>query len=254
MLDFRILGPFEVVDGDRHVLLGKPQQRALLAVLVLRRGEVVSSDRLIEELWGGRPPATATKIVQGYVSQLRKALGDEVLLTRGGGYSLVAAADQVDAERFERLVADGRQALADGDAASARERFTAALALWRGDALADLAYEPFAQDESSRLAEERIAAIEDRIDADLQLGADHDLVAEVEALARRYPSRERLLGQMMLALYRSGRQADALDAYRRGRQALRDELGLEPGPALRELEQRILEQDPALVCQPVLAR
>ena len=110
MLDFRILGPFEVVDGDRQVAVGGPQQRALLAVLVLRRGQAVSSDRLIEELWGGRPPATAAKIIQGYVSQLRKALGDEVLLTRAGGYLLVATADQVDAERFERLVADGRQA------------------------------------------------------------------------------------------------------------------------------------------------
>ncbi len=246
MLDFRILGPFEVVDGDRQFSLGGRQQRALLAVLVLRRGEVVSSDRLIEELWGGRPPASAAKIIQGYVSQLRKALGDAVLLTRGGGYLLAVTSEQVDAERFAHLVADGRHAFADGDAVRARELFALALGLWRGEALADLAYESFAQEDSARLAEERLAALEDRIDADLQLGADHDLVAEVEALARRCPTRERVLGQLMLALYRSDRQADALDAYRRGRQALLDKLGLQPGPELRRLEQQILDQDPAL--------
>ncbi len=246
MLDFRILGAFEVVDGDRTVVLGGPQQRALLAVLVLRRGDIVSSDRLIDELWDGRPPATAAKIVQGYVSHLRKALGEDALLTRTGGYQLAATPEQVDAERFAQLAAEGRHSLSAGDASAARQQLSTALAVWRGEALADLAYEPFAQEAIARLEEERLAALEDRIEADLRLGRDHDLVAELESLARRYPNRERLLGQLMLALYRCGRQADALDAYRRGRQALHDELGLEPGPELRTLEQQILTQDPAL--------
>ena len=231
MLEFRILGPFEVVDGERPVALGGPKQRALLAILLLRRGEAVSSERLIDQLWGERPPATAAKTLQGYVSHLRKALGNEVLLTRGGGYLLAAAPGQVDAERFEAMVADGRHALADGDAAGARELLGSALGLWRGEALADLAYEPFAQGEIARLEEARLAALEDRIDADLMLGQHRGLVGELEALVGRYPHRERLLGQLMLALYRSGRQADALDVYRRGRQALDDELGLEPGPS-----------------------
>jgi YVTN family beta-propeller protein len=235
-----------VVDGDRQLALGGLQQRALLAMLVLRRGEVVSSDRLIEELWDGRPPTTAAKIVQGYVSHLRKALGDDVLLTRTGGYQLSAASEQVDAERFAQIVADGRRSLSAGDAAGAEQLFSTALALWRGEPLADLAYEPFAQETIARLGEERLAALEDRIDADLNLGGHHALVAELEWLARSHPNRERLLGQLMLALYRCGRQSDALDAYRRGRQALHDELGLEPGPESRTLEQQILTQDPLL--------
>ena len=246
MLEFRILGPFEVVEQQRPVLLGGPKQRALLAILLLRRGEAVSSDRLIDQLWGERPPATAAKTLQGYVSHLRKALGNEVLLTRGGGYLLVASPGQVDAERFEALVADARHALADGDAAGARELLDSALGLWRGEPLADLAYEPFAQGEVARLKEARLAVLEDRIDADLALGHHRGLVGELEALVGVHPHSERLLGQLMLGLYRSGRQADALDAYRRGRQALDDELGLEPGPQLRALEQRILTHDPAL--------
>jgi YVTN family beta-propeller protein len=245
LLDFRILGPFEVVDGDRELAMGGPQQRALLALLVLHRDEVVSSDRLIEELWAGRPPATAGKIVQGYVSHLRKVLGDDVLLTRSGGYRLAAGPEQVDAERFTQLVGDGRRSLAAGNASGAQDLLSSALSLWRGEPLADLAYEQFAREAISRLQEERLAALEDRIDADLSLGGHHDLVAELESLSRRHPNRERLLGQLMLSLYCCGRQSDALDAYRRGRQSLRDELGLEPGPELRTLEQRILDQDPA---------
>jgi YVTN family beta-propeller protein len=246
VLEFRILGPFEVVEQQRLVVLGGPKQRALLAILLLRRGEVVSSDRVIDQLWGERPPATAAKTLQGYVSHLRKALGDEVLLTRGGGYRLAVAPGQVDAERFEALVADARHALADGDAAGARELLGSALALWRGETLADLAYEPFAQGVIARLEEVRLAALEDRIDADLTLGQHRGVVGELEALVGLHPHRERLLGQLMLALYRSGRHADALDVYRRGRQALADELGLEPGAELRALEQRILTHDPAL--------
>ena len=246
MLAFRILGPLDVVDREQAVLLGGPKQRALLAILLLRRGEAVSSDRLIDQLWGERPPATAAKTLQGYVSHLRKALGNELLLTRGGGYLLAVAPGQVDAERFEAMAVDARRALADGDASAARELLGSALGLWRGEPLADLAYEPFAQREIARLEEARLAALEDRFDADLALGFHRDVVAELEGLVKLHPHRERLLGQLMLALYRSGRQADALDVYRRGRQVLGDELGLAPGPELRALEQRILTQDPAL--------
>jgi YVTN family beta-propeller protein len=246
MLEFRVLGPFEVVEHGRPLALGGPTQRALLAILVLRRGEVVSADRLIDLLWGERPPATAAKTLQGYVSHLRKALGDGVLLTRSGGYLLAAEPEQVDAERFEAPVAHARDALAAGDAARARELLVSALALWRGEPLADLAYEGFAGGEVARLEEARVAALEDRIEADLALGRHRAVVGELEALVGLHPNSERLLGQLMLALYRSGRQVDALDAYRRGHRALRDELGLEPGPELRALEQRILTQDAAL--------
>ena len=246
MLAFRILGPLEVVDQERRVVLGGPKQRALLAILLLCRGEAVSSDRLIDQLWGERPPATAAKTLQGYVSHLRKALGDDVLFTRGGGYELVTAPGQVDADRFEAMAAAARRALADGDASRAHEELDAALGMWRGEPLADLAYEPFAQREVARLDEARLAALEDRIEADLMLGHERDLVGELEALVAVHPHRERLLGQLMLALYRCGRQTDALAAYRKGRDALSDELGLEPGPELRALEQRILTHDPAL--------
>jgi DNA-binding SARP family transcriptional activator len=246
VLAFGILGPLEVVDQERPVVLGGPKQRALLAILLLCRGEAVSSDRLIDQLWGERPPVTAAKTLQGYVSHLRKALGDDVLLTRGGGYLLVAAPGQVDAERFDVMAADGRRALADGDAARARELLDGALGLWRGEPLADLAYEPFAQREIARLDEARLAALEDQIEADQMLGHDRDVIGELEGLVALHPDRERLLGQLMLALYRCGRQTDALAAYRKGRDALDDELGLEPGPQLRALEQRILTHDPAL--------
>ena len=246
MLEFRILGPLEVVEQQQRVVLGGLKQRALVAILLLHRGEVVSSDRLIDELWGERPPATAAKTLQAYVSRLRKALGSEVLVTRNGGYALAASAGQLDADRFEGMVADARRALADGDAAGTRELLGSALALWRGEALADLGYEPFAQAEIARLEEARLGAVEDRIDAELMLGHHRELLGELEALVTRHPRRERLLAQLMVALYRSGRQADALDVYRRARRALDDELGLEPGPELRALEQRILTHDAAL--------
>lgn len=246
MLEFRVLGPFEVVEHGQPLALGGPRQRALLAILVLRRGDVVSADRLIDLLWGERPPATAAKTLQGYVSHLRKALGDGVLLTRSGGYLLAAEPEQVDAEQFEAPVADARAALAVGDAARARELLVSALALWRGEPLADLAYEQFAGREVACLEEARLAALEYRIEADLALGRHRAAVGELEGLVGLHPNSERLLGQLMLALYRSGRQVEALDAYRRGRRALGDELGLEPGPELRALEQRILTQDAAL--------
>jgi YVTN family beta-propeller protein len=245
VLAFRILGPLEVVDEGRPVSLGGLKQRALLAILLLRRGEVVSSDRVIDQLWDERPPATAAKTLHGYVSHLRKALGDDVLLTRGGGYLLAAAPDQVDAERFEAIAADARRALSVDDAAGARVLLEEALGLWRGEPLADLAYEPFAQGAIARLEDARVAALEDRIDADLTLGLHSGLVGELEGLVTAHPNRDRLRGELMLALYRSGRQADALEVYRRGHLSL-DELGLEPGPELHALEQRILIHDPTL--------
>ena len=169
VLDFRILGTLEVRDGDQRLTLGSPRQRALLAILVLHRGEVLSSDRLIDQLWGARPPLTAAKIIQGYISQLRKILGDGTLVTRGGGYELAVDREQVDAERFLALAGAGREALAAENPAGATELLTESLALWRGEPLADFAYERFAQDHTARLEEARLRAVEDRIDADLGL-------------------------------------------------------------------------------------
>jgi DNA-binding SARP family transcriptional activator/ABC-type branched-subunit amino acid transport system substrate-binding protein len=246
MVEFRILGSLDVVEHDRPLVLGSPKQRALLAVLLLHRGEVVSTDRLIDQLWGERPPASATKSVQVYVSNLRKALGDGLLVTHGRGYVLHAANGAVDLDRFEGLVNQGRDALEVGDAQRASDRLREALALWRGALLADFAYEPFVQGEAARLEEEHLAALEDRIEADLALGRHAALVGELEALVAEHPMRERLHGQLMLALYRSARQADALERYRDARRVLIDQLGIEPGPALKELERAILAQDPAL--------
>ena len=246
MVEFWILGPLEVVEHDGPLVLGGPKQRALLAILLLHRGEVVSTDRLSDELWGERPPASAAKTVQAYVSNLRRALGDGLLVTRGHGYVLQAERGQLDLDRFEALVAEGRAALGEGDAQGASERLREALALWRGPPLADLAYEPFAQAEVARLEEERLAALEDRIDADLALGRHAALVGELGALVREHPLRERLLAQLMLALYRSGRQADALERYQQARRRLTDELGIEPGRELQELERAILNQDSEL--------
>ena len=228
------------------IALGGAQQRALLAVLLIHRGDVLSTDRLIDELWGEHAPSSAIKIVQGYVSQLRKALGDDVIVTRGHGYVLAVPGERVDVGRFEALVAGGRSALAIGDAAAADQRLCDALALWRGEPVADFAYERFAQDEIARLGQARLGAVEDRIDARLALGEHARLVGELEALVREHPLRERFVGQLMVALYRSGRQADALESYRVARRQLVDELGLEPGRDLQELERAILAQDPTL--------
>jgi len=188
--EFRILGTLEVVDDDRPLVLGAPKQRAVLAVLLLRRGEVVSTDRLIDELWGERPPTSAAKAVQVYISNLRKALGDGVLVTRGRGYLLEAEHGQLDVDRFETLVTEGRDALAEGDAQLAGRRLREALALCRGPALGDFAYESFAQGEAARLEEERLAALEDRIDADLAFGRHAALIGELDALVREHPLRE----------------------------------------------------------------
>jgi DNA-binding SARP family transcriptional activator/DNA-binding beta-propeller fold protein YncE len=245
-LDFRILGPLEVERGGRPLPLGGTQQRAVLVLLVLHRNRVLRTEQIIDELWGEQPPPTAVKTLQGYVSTLRKLLGDDVILTQGRGYLLSLQTDQLDVDRFERLVAAGRQALADGDPTAASDRLSQALALWRGDALSDFAHQPFAQSENLRLEEARLAALEDRVDADLARGRDGALVAELESLVRQHPLRERLQAQLMLALYRSGRQADALERYQQARRLLVDQLGIEPGPALSDLERAILAHDPTI--------
>jgi DNA-binding SARP family transcriptional activator/ABC-type branched-subunit amino acid transport system substrate-binding protein len=245
-MEFRILGSLEVV-REASALPSLPYKpRALLAMLLLHRGEAVSLDRLADDLWGEQPPATAAKSVQIYVSQLRKALGEGVLETRGRGYALAVDADQVDAARFERMLQRGIDELGRGRAREAAAVLAEALTLWRGPALADFAYEPWAQAEIARLDALRLAALEERIDADLALGRHGTLIAELEGLIKTHPTRERLSGQLMLALYRSGRQADALAVFRERRRRIVDELGIEPGPALRELEAAILRQDPSL--------
>jgi DNA-binding SARP family transcriptional activator len=246
LIEFRVLGSLEVVKDGRPVALGSPQQRALLAVLLLHWGEPVSLDRLTDELWGERPPASAIKIVQGYVSNLRRVLGEGVVVTQGRAYVLRAEAGRLDVERFEAFLAEGRRALRDRDASRAAALLREALGLWRGPPLADFTYQQFARSEIARLEGTRLSALEDRIDAELALGEHARLVGELEALVRQYPTRERFVGQLMLALYRSGRQAEALEAYRGARRRLVDELGLNPGRELQELERATLAQDPAL--------
>ncbi len=246
MVDFRVLGSLEVVDRGREIPLGGAKQRSVLAILLLHAGEVVSVDRLVDELWGERPPSTATKTVQVYISRLRKALGDGTLLTRGGGYLVELGPDQLDAQRFERLVGEGQEAQRRGDARAAADLLRRGLALWRGSAFADFAYDGFAQTEIARLEELRLAALEARIEADLADGRHAALVPELDGLVRDHPTRERLREQLMLALYRSGRQSEALASYQDARRALAEELGLEPSRDLQALQRAILEQDPAL--------
>jgi DNA-binding SARP family transcriptional activator/DNA-binding beta-propeller fold protein YncE len=244
-MQVRILGPLEVSDDGRVVELGAGRQRALLALLVLHAPEIVATDRLIEELWGGSPPPTAAKALQNLVSQLRRSLGADSIVTRPPGYSLRLDSDDLDARRFERLAAVGHRLLAD-DPGRAGQTLIEALGLWRGRALDDFAYEDFAQSEIARLNELRLGAIEDRIDADRAMGRARELVPELEPLVSAHPLRERLRGQLMLALYRSGRQADALEAYRSGRRLLDEELGLKPDDELQRLEKAILNHDPSL--------
>jgi DNA-binding SARP family transcriptional activator len=240
-VDYRILGPLEAVDGDRRLPLGGPKQRSLLALLLLRANEVVSTDELVDRLWGERPPATAPKIVQVQVWRLRKALGSDALATRSPGYVLRVGPEELDLARFERLVAEARAA----QPAQSAEKLRVALALWRGAPLADLAHEDFAA-EVARLEELRIAALEERIEADLALGRQTELVSELEGLVTTHPYRERLHGQLMLALYRSGRQTEALERFQELRRLLDDELGLEPGEPLKQLQRAILAHDASL--------
>ncbi|MEP6978455.1 MAG: BTAD domain-containing putative transcriptional regulator, partial [Thermoleophilia bacterium] len=258
-MHFRILGPLEVEDGPQTLRLGGHQQRALLALLLLRANEVVPVDEIVEVLWGAEPPASATKSVHALISKLRRRLEGEaaddpngetsengVLLTRPHGYVLRVADGELDLHRFQSLLEEGRGALAAGQAAEAAERLREALALWRGPPLAEFAYDSFAQVEIARLEELRLSGVEERIEAELALGLHRELIPELESLLSKNPLRERLRGQLMLALYRSGRQAQALDAYRRARRTLVDELGIEPTPALQRLEQAILRQDQSL--------
>ena len=246
-MEFCVLGPFEVRAAGRALALGGPKPRGLLALLLLHPREPVSAERIALALWGEDAPAGAAKTVQVHVSRLRRALGDDdVLVTTSAGYSIRPGDGELDAERFAQLVADGRSALDVGDAVRASSLLHEALALWRGPPLGDLESLPFAPPEVARLEEQRLAALELRIDADLAGGRHAELVAELAGLVQQHPWRERLHAQLMLALYRSGRQVDALDAYRRARAVLIDELGIEPGPELTALQGEILAQDPGL--------
>jgi DNA-binding SARP family transcriptional activator/ABC-type branched-subunit amino acid transport system substrate-binding protein len=237
---FLVLGPIEVYENGRELELGTGRQRAVLAHLLLHTNEAVSPDRLIDDLWGPTPPATAAKILQGYVSQLRRVLGQETIVTRPSGYVLQAA--ETDAREFEHQL----DASSGMEPRNAARQLRSALALWRGRPYADVEYEPWAQAEIGRLEELRLVALEERIDADLRLGEAPRLVPELEVLVAEHPLRERLRVLLMLALYRSGRQADALEAYAAGRTALVDALGIEPGPELQEMQRRVLTQDPEL--------
>jgi DNA-binding SARP family transcriptional activator len=245
-VEFRILGPLEVWHEGRPVHVEGAKERALLAFLLLHAGEQVSVDRLIDELWGESPPATARKSVQVRVAGLRRAIRGDVLLTHGDGYLLRLEPNQLDLHRFEQLLCDGSEALAVGDASAGLATLKEALGLWRGAALADFAYESFAQRAIARLEELRVHALELRMEAQLQLGLHAGVVAELEGLVVEHPFRERLRAQLMLALYRDARQAEALDVYRRTRAEFVEELGIEPGPALRQLHQAILRQDASL--------
>ena len=246
-LEFRLLGPLEVVHGGERIELGRRRERALLAILLLHANEVVASERLIEELWGEAAGVGAANLVQVAVSRLRRALGEDgVLRTQRPGYVVVVDEDELDLLAFQRRIARARQALSSGDATDAGALLTEAFALWRGPPLFDFQYDSWAQPAAARIEELHAEAVELRIDTDLALGTREGLIGELEQLIERHPLRERLRGQLMLALYRSGRQAEALEAYRAARMRLVDELGVEPSPALRRLEQAILVHDPAL--------
>jgi predicted ATPase/DNA-binding SARP family transcriptional activator len=245
-MDVRILGPFEVVDGDVPVALGTPKERAVLALLAVNANRVVSIDRLAEELWNGEPPDQAVSALRVYVSHLRKVLPADRLLTKEPGYLLRLDDDELDAARFEAMVEAARAAHDRGDFAGAAGRFDSALALWRGMVLEDVPPTASVAAEAMRLEEARLAAVEDHVAAELAIGRHRTLVAELSALVDEYPLRERLWEHLVLALYRCGRQAEALRAYQRARATLVEELGIEPGPELRTLEAAVLAQDPAL--------
>lgn len=250
MLEFRILGSLEVLDEGSPIPLGGRNQRAVLALLLLRANQPVSSERLVDQLWGEHPPRTATTSLQNAVVQLRKLLGPGLLLTRSTGYVLELDPDQLDLTRFERLVREARSAEPQQKAVLLRD----ALGVWHGSPLADLESETFAQGEIHRLEDLRLGVLEERIAADLDVGIDAELVPEIEELVRGQPLRERLRAHLMLALYRCGRQAEALAAFHDARRTLLDELGIEPGPELQSLYGSILRQERALVrvAQPAL--
>jgi DNA-binding SARP family transcriptional activator len=245
-VEFRILGPLEVSHDGRPVRIKGARERALLAFLLLHPGEPVSVDRLLDELWGASPPATARKSVQVRVAGLRRALHGEVVLTRGDAYLVRPESHWLDLRRFEQLLFEADAALAAGDPRTALTMLDQALSLWRGPPLADFAYESFAQAPIARLEDMRVQAHELRVDAQLALGLHAESIAALRELVPAHPFRERLRAQLMLALYRDGRQAEALEVYRRAREELVDVLGIEPGPALHGLQQAILRQDSSL--------
>jgi len=248
--EFRILGPLEVVVDGEQAALGGPRQRALLAILLSQANETVPSQRLVDGVWDESPPETAANLVQGYVSQLRKALGREAIATRGNGYALSVGGDDLDLIRFERLAQEAAAVREAGDPKGCSERLVEALSLWRGPALSDLAELPAVRPIAARLDELRLAAHERRVEADLARGRATEAAAELEVLIAEHPLRERLCWLRMLALYRAGRQAEALEAYRDARRVLVEELGIEPGEDLQELEAAILRQDPNLAAPP----
>jgi DNA-binding SARP family transcriptional activator len=248
-MEFRILGPLEVLEDGSPLPLGRLKERTVLAVLLLHANEFVSRERLIDELWGVAPPATARKAVNVYISKLRKVLarnGEDPIATADGGYRLVVGPALLDADRMRRLLAEGRGAMDRGESEAASGLLQEALAFWRGPTLAGLAFESFGRDEVAELDELRLTALMDRIDCDLAQGRHERVLGELQVLVREHPLRERLRAQQMLALYRADRQADALDAYQQARHALIDELGIEPSESLQRLQQAILRHDPAL--------
>ena len=248
-MEFRILGPLEVLENSRSLALGRLKERIVLAVLLLHANEFVSRERLIDELWGTSPPATARKAVNVYISKLRQTLtrnGHDPIATAEGGYRLGVDPDLLDAERLRSLIAQARSCIADGDSDPASQLLQEALALWRGPTLAGIPLESFGRDEVAQLDELRLAALMDRIDCDLALGRHEQVLGELNLLVREHPLRERLRAQQMLALYRADRQADALDVYAEARQTLVDDLGIEPCEALQRLQQAILRHDPSL--------
>jgi DNA-binding NarL/FixJ family response regulator/DNA-binding SARP family transcriptional activator len=248
-VEFRILGPLEVVEDGQQVALGTLKERLVLGVLLLHANEFVSRERLIDDLWGEAPPPTARKVINVYVSQLRKALvrnGHDPIATADGGYRLVVDADHLDADRARSLAGQARERMDEGRFDVASRLLVEALALWRGPTLAGLALESVGRDEVARLDELRLAVLLDRVDCDLALGRHEHVLGELQVLVRENPHRERLRAQLMLALYRADRQAEALEAYRQGRELLVGELGIEPSPGLQRLQKGILSQDPAL--------
>ena len=247
-MDFQILGPIEVVDGGAGLPLGGRNQRAVLALLLLNVDEVVPTDRMIEAVWGEQPPRTALTSLQNSVSQLRKLLGPERIVTKAPGYALRLQDDRVDVDRVRKLADDSRTADPDRRASLLLE----AESLWRGPPLADFTYDAFAQTTIAQLEELRLSVTEERIEAEIELGRHAELLGEIEARVAEHPLRERLRGQLMLALYRTGRQADALHAYQEARRSLIEELGIDPGPALQRLHGAILRQERSL--DPVAAQ
>ena len=250
-MDFRILGPFEVDGQLGELTLGAMKPRAVLAVLLLHPNQPVSAERIALALWGEEAPADATRTVQVYVSRLRKALGDpDAITTTRAGYRLRVRPGELDAERFQRGVEAGRRALEAGAPEQAADLLREALELWRGPPLAGLEFEPFAAAEIARLEEQRLAALEARVEADLGAGRHAALVSELRQLLDEHPTRERFAAHLMLALYRSGRQAEALTVFRDTRRVLVDQAGIEPGPELQRLHRAVLDQDASLEPSP----